>query len=215
MFTGIVEDVGVVRRIEGGPGGGKRLVVETNLDPASIAVGDSICTEGVCLTATSIVGKTFTADAGHETLARTTLGRLTAGSRVNLERSVTPTSRLGGHMVAGHVDAVGTIASVTKNENAYDVRIETPPEVLELCIPRGSIAIDGISLTITGKDAKAFSVMIIPHTWSVTTLGAKAAGSAVNLEADVIARYVAGLLEGYVAEQKAPLTEDFFRKHGF
>lgn len=214
MFTGIVEDVGVVRRVEASTGGGKRLFIETALDPSTIAIGDSICTEGVCLTATTIVGNTFSVDAGHETLARTTIGRLQPGTKVNLERSVTPATRLGGHLVQGHVDAVGTMRSVTKNENAWDIEIETPPEVLVLCVPRGSIAIDGISLTITGKTKDSFSVMIIPHTWAQTTIAAKTPGSGVNLEADMIARYVAGLLDAF-REEKPGLTEDFFRKHGF
>lgn len=208
--------MGWVRRVEGGPGGGKRLVIETNLDPATIAVGDSVCTEGVCLTATQISGRMFWIDAGPETLERTTIGALAAGSRVNLERSVTPATRLGGHLVQGHVDGVGTVRRVAKNENAYDVEIEAPPDVLALCIPRGSIAIDGISLTITKKTDERFGVMIIPHTWSATTLVDKRVGSNVNLEADMIARYVAGLLEGYAAQTTKPaLTEDFFRKHGF
>ena len=219
MFTGIVEDVGVVRRVETGAGGGKRLVIETSLDPKTIIVGDSICTSGVCLTAVEVVGRTYAVDAGPETLKRTTIGQLVAGAKVNIERSVTPATRLGGHLVQGHVDVVGRIRRIVKNENAHDLEIEAPTDVLRLCIPRGSIAIDGISLTITSKTDDSFGVMIIPHTWGVTTLGTKTVGSGVNLEADMIARYVAGLLEAYRTEgensPKEGLTEAFFRKHGF
>lgn len=214
MFTGIVEDVGTVRRVEGGSGGGKRLVIETKLDPSTIAIGDSVATSGVCLTAVQIVGQTFAVDAGPTTLELTTIGDLSPNSRVNLERSVTPASRLGGHLVNGHVDAIGRIAKITANENAYDIEVEAPPEVLRLCVARGSIAIDGISLTITKTWEDRFGVMIIPHTWSVTSLGTAKVGTKVNLEADMIARYVAGLLDAYQPE-KAPLTEGFFRKHGF
>ena len=132
------------------------LHIRTAFDPASIAIGDSICTSGVCLTATAITGDTFSVDAGPETLARTTIGRLQVGDKVNLERSVTPSTRLGGHLVMGHVDAIGRIRGLVKRENAWDFTVEAPAEVLKLVIPRGSVAVDGISLTVTARDRETF-----------------------------------------------------------
>lgn len=218
VFTGIVEDMGTIEAVTPGSGGGRVLSIRTGLDPATIAVGDSICTNGVCLTATSVRERTFSVDVGPETLSRTTIGLLQRGMRVNLERSVTPSTRLGGHLVMGHVDAVGTVRTVTARENAWDLAIEAPPEVLKLVIPRGSVAVDGISLTVTARDAETFGLSIIPHTWKVTTMaGLKPRGS-VNLEVDVIARYVDGLL-GF-AQPANPgaegrLTEEILKKHGW
>lgn len=215
MFTGIIEDVGTIEQVRPGEGGGRTLVIKTALDPSTIGIGDSIATSGVCLTVTKKDGPLFTVDIGPETIVRTTMGELEVGSPVNLERSVTLSQRLGGHLVQGHVDAVGRIARVTPRENAFDLEVSAPPEVLRLAIPRGSIAIDGISLTLTGRTSSAFTVMIIPHTRRVTTLGAKNAGARVNLEADLIARYVAGLLEGGTAEARGGLTEAFLKENGF
>lgn len=195
MFTGIIEDVGTIDSLRPGDGGGRTLAIRSPFDPSTIAVGDSISTSGVCLTVTAKEGSSFTVDLGPETIARTTLGELGVGSFVNLERSVTLSQRLGGHLVQGHVDGVGQILRVTPNENAFDLEVAAPEELLRLAVPRGSIAIDGISLTLTGRTSSAFTVMIIPHTWRVTTMGQKKAGDRVNLEADLIARYVAGLLE--------------------
>lgn len=214
MFTGIIEDVGTIVESRTGPGGGRVLSIRTAFDPATIAIGDSIATSGVCLTVTRLAAPVFSVDVGPETLLRTTLGALSTGARVNLERSVTLATRLGGHLVQGHVDAVGRIARVSRRDNAHDVEIEAPPEVLRLAIPRGSIAIDGISLTITGRTARTFSVMIIPHTWSATALGDRSAGDGVNLEADLIARYVAGLLEGQPSASGG-LTRELLERHGF
>jgi riboflavin synthase len=215
VFTGIVEDVGTVARVAGGRGGGKTLWIRTDLPMDSIAIGDSISTSGVCLTVTQKDGVTFSVDAGPETLARTTIGELTAGMKVNLERSCTLQTRLGGHLVQGHVDAVGAVRSIVPHENAHDFVFEAPPEVLALTVPRGSIAIDGISLTVTGRTDETFSVMIIPHTFAKTTLGSARPGTRVNLEVDMIARYVAGLLDAYRTAAKPGLTQEFLEKHGF
>ena len=215
MFTGIVEDVGTIARVTGGQGGGKTLWIRADLPPETIAIGDSISTSGVCLTVTQKDGVTFSVDAGPETLARTTIGELNTGAKVNLERSCTLSTRLGGHLVQGHVDAVGTIRSIVPHQNAHDFVFEAPPDVLALCVPRGSIAVDGISLTVTGRTDETFSVMIIPHTFKETSLGAAEAGTRVNLEVDMIARYVAGLLDAYRQPSKPALTEEFLKKHGF
>ena len=215
MFTGIVEDIGTVAKVTAGKGGGRTLQIRTGLDPSTLAIGDSICTNGVCLTATAISGDLFSVDAGPETLSRTTVGRLKAGARVNLERSVTPSTRLGGHLVMGHVDAVGRIRTLVKRENAWDFSIGAPPEILRLIIPRGSVAVDGISLTVTARDAETFGLSIIPHTWKVTTIAGLQAGDPVNLEADVIARYVQGLMAFDTPASGGGVTEAFLKKHGF
>lgn len=214
MFTGIIEDVGTLRSARPGAHGGQVLVVETHLDPKTIALGDSIAINGVCLTVTQLDGPRFSVDAGPETLARTSTGSLTAGARVNLERALTLSTRLGGHLVQGHVDEVGRVRAVTAHENAYDLTIDAPAELLRLIAPRGAITVDGISLTVTGVDPRGFSISVIPHTWRVTTLSARAPGSAVNLEADLMARYVARLLETREAAP-ARLTEAFLAEHGF
>lgn len=214
MFTGIIEAQGTIERAAAGAGGGRVLTVRAPFADDTYAIGDSICTSGVCLTVTRKTPGAFSVDVGPETMLRTTLGALSAGAKVNLERSVTLETRLGGHLVQGHVDAVGRIAAVTPHENARDLFIEAPPEVLRLAVPRGSVAIDGISLTITGRREHGFSVMIIPHTWAVTTLGDKGVGSSVNLEADLLARYVAGLLD-FDRGQGGGLSEELLARHGF
>lgn len=196
MFTGIVEGLGEVRSVRVGPRGGRVLEIAHPFGEGAVAVGDSMAHDGVCLTATTIgsAGR-YTVDAGPETLERTTIGRLDVGRKVNLERSVTLEKRLGGHLVQGHVDAVGRVRTLTQRDNAWDLFIDVPVEVLRLVIPRGSVAVDGISLTVTGRDDLGFSLSIIPHTWAVTTLRERRVGSEVNVEVDLLARYVASLLE--------------------
>lgn len=217
MFTGIIEEAGTVARITGGAKGGKVITVRSGFDPTSIALGDSIAVNGVCLTVTKIDGATFTVDAGPETLDRTTTGRLVAGRRVNLERAMALGERMGGHIVQGHVDGVGSIRTIAPRDNAYDLLVESPQDLLELIAPRGSITIDGISLTVTRVEAGAFGVSIIPHTWKATTLGERRVGESVNLEVDVIARYVARLLDarGLGGAAKGGLTEADLRAKGF
>ncbi len=213
MFTGIIEEVGTLRSATSGQRGGKLLWVQSSFEPESIQLGDSVAHNGVCLTVTAREGGLYSVDAGPETLQRTTIGALRPGERINLERAATLSTRLGGHLVQGHVDGLGVVRDVRARENAYDVDIEAESEVLELAVPRGSIAIDGISLTITGRSKGQFSVSIIPHTWSVTTMAKLGRGSKVNLEVDLIARYVAGILDA--REPKGGVTEDLLKKHGF
>lgn len=215
MFTGLIEEQGTVVASRPGASGGRTLVLRANFARDGVKLGDSIATNGVCLTATRIEGDTFTVEAGPETLERTTIGGLAVGARVNLERSATLSTRLGGHLVQGHVDAVGRVRSVDRRDNAWDLWIEAPDEVLRLAVPRGSIAVDGISLTITGRRDGAFSISIIPHTWAVTSIREAAPGTSVNLEADLIARYVAGLLEHQGSAPRPGLTEAFLKAHGF
>ena len=189
MFTGIIEVVGTVASASEGT-----LSIASSYDPASLDLGESIAVNGTCLTVTKVEGTAFFIDAGPETLARTTTGLLKPGDRVNLERALTLSTRLGGHLVQGHVDEVGRVRSVIAHDNAYDLWFDAPKPLLRLIAPRGSIAIDGISLTVTGVDADGFSVMIIPHTWANTTLKDRPVGASVNLEADMLARYVASIM---------------------
>ena len=194
MFTGIVEEIGLVERISAGANGGKSLTICSSFAPETIALGDSIAVNGVCLTVVKHSGGRFDVDAGPETLQRTTTGGLTAGQKVNLERAMAMGDRFGGHLVQGHVDCVGRVRQVKRRENAWDLEVEVEKELLAYVAPRGSVTVDGISLTVTGVTATTFSLSIIPHTWDVTTLGKRKVGDPVNLEMDIIARYVDRLL---------------------
>ena len=214
MFTGIVEQLGTVISVRSGPRGGCRLRIGHAFGEDGVRDGDSVCTDGVCLTATEVEPGAFTVDAGPETLDRTTIGGLAEGDPVNLERSVTLQTRLGGHLVMGHVDAVGRLTQVEARENAWDLQVAVPVEVARLAIVRGSVAVQGVSLTVTGQAADAFSVSIIPHTWAVTTLSRVSTGTPVNVECDVIARYVQGLLEP-IGKDRSGVTAEFLKAHGF
>jgi riboflavin synthase len=195
MFTGIVEEVGTLRRLVPGA---ESVVLD--LDAATVvedaAVGDSILTDGVCLTIASLRRGGFTADAMPETVRRTTLGERRPGDRLNLERALTLRSRLGGHLVSGHIDGVGTVTSVTPEDNALVVEMDVPEAVSRVTVDQGSVAVDGVSLTVVGVLGERLRVSLIPHTAAVTTLGRLVAGSRVNLEADVIAKYVYAFVAG-------------------
>jgi riboflavin synthase len=192
MFTGLVESLGTVSRAEGA-GAGRRLVVRDAIGP-QLSVGESIAVNGACLTVVDVRGEEFAFEVGPETLARTNLGRLRTGDRVNLERSLRVGDRLGGHFVQGHVDAVGTIDRRERSGDWEDVWFRCPAGLTRLMVPKGSVAVDGISLTLVNVEAERFSVMLIPHTQAVTTLGFKAAGDPVNIEADMLIKHVAKLL---------------------
>jgi riboflavin synthase len=193
MFTGIVEELGEVAGIEH-RGDAARLTIRGATADAS--PGESISVNGVCLTVTGISGGTFTADVMGETLERSGLGALTPGTRVNLERSVRLADRLGGHLVQGHVDATGTILSRAPSTGWDQVRIGIPATISRYVVEKGSIAVDGISLTVSAVDETWFEVCLIPETLSRTTLGTKQPGDGVNLEVDVLAKYVEKLLGG-------------------
>lgn len=212
MFTGIVREVGEVREVRLG-GSSATLAVAAPGVAAAAAVGDSVLTDGVCLTVTAVAGDLFRADATPETVRRTTLGERRPGDRVNLEPALTLGDRLGGHIVTGHVDGVGVVRAVRREENALVVDLAAPAEVARLAVPRGSLAVDGVSLTVVAVDGDAVRVSLIPHTAAVTTLGGLRPGRRVNLEADVLARYVAGLLaRGRAA---GGLTWETLREAGF
>ena len=198
MFTGIIEELGSVSSCEIRKRGARILIAAT-LVTSDTKEGDSIAVNGVCLTALNVRRDGFVADVSQETLDRSTLGILTAGSRVNLERSVTPATRLGGHIVQGHVDGRGTFISAKPEGEFFTVRIGFPHDLARYFVQKGSVAVEGISLTIASLDADTFDIAVIPKTWELTNLSTLSAGDHVNLEADVIAKYVERLLNASVA----------------
>src|SRR6476620_7272674 len=193
MFTGIIEALGSVRIIEE-RGENARIVIDARVVTEGTQHGDSIAVNGVCLTALDIQPDSFAADVSRETLQRSTLGRLRPGAPVNLERAVTPTTRLGGHIVQGHVDARGKFVSVADHEGSWTVRIEYPRELARYLVFKGSVAVEGISLTIAALTDDYFEVAIIPKTWEVTNFSQLKPGDEVNLEVDMIAKYVERIL---------------------
>lgn len=216
MFTGLVEEVGVVRGISRGRDSA-RLVVEAPGMAAEVRVGDSVAVNGACLTVVERTPRTFTADVMAETLARTNLGLLKPGDRVNLERALRLGDRLGGHLVTGHVDGVGRIRRRREEDIAVLLEIEAPPEVMRYVVRKGSVAVDGVSLTVADVDRQGFLVSLIPHTAARTTLGARRPGEPVNLEADIIGKYVERLLSCYQRGDGAPqgISLEFLSAHGF
>lgn len=193
MFTGIIEELGRVRSVDA-RGENARIVISASIVTEGTNHGDSISVNGVCLTALDISPDSFAADVSMETLARSTLGSLKPGAPVNLERAVTPATRLGGHIVQGHVDARGQLAGVEDHGESWTVRFNYPKEIGRYLVFKGSIAVEGISLTIAGLTEHHFEVAIIPKTWEVTNLSHLKPGDDVNLEVDVIAKYVERLL---------------------
>jgi riboflavin synthase len=189
MFTGIIEELGTVESLVANDGGA-RMVVAASVVTSGSSEGASIAVNGVCLTALDITPNSFTADLSQETLDRSTLGTLKAASRVNLERAVTPATRLGGHIVQGHVDARGELVSAEKKGEFWTVRIGYPAEISQYLVYKGSIAVEGISLTIANLSEEFVDIAVIPKTWELTNLSTLKPGDAVNLEADVIAKYV-------------------------
>ncbi len=214
MFTGLVEEVGTLKSVKRG-GGSCVLTVECSRVLEGSRVGDSIAVNGVCLTVTSMGGAYFTADAMPETLDRSSLGKLPAGSPVNLERAMPADGRFGGHIVSGHIDGMGTVMSITPDENAVWYRIGAEPKLLRYIVEKGSITVDGISLTVADTDSESFSVSIIPHTQKETSLRSLRSGSAVNLETDIIGKYVEKLMQPEPEIKQGGLTEEFLRENGF
>jgi riboflavin synthase len=194
MFTGIVEELGTVDGLEE-QGDAVRLTVRGPLVTTDAGLGDSIAVNGCCLTVAERDGETFTADVMRETLDKTSLGVLRPGDRVNLERAVTPSTRLGGHVVQGHVDTTGTLRRRTPSDHWEVVEVGMPAAVGRYLVPKGSVTVDGVSLTVVDVDDESFTVSLIPETLDRTTLGLKQPGDPVNLEVDVIAKYVEKLLQ--------------------
>ncbi len=194
MFTGIVQDVGRVVSVES-RGGDVRLVIAcARLDLGRAQLGDSICVQGCCLTATELHGDRFAADVSRETLSLTTLAEFRAGTQVNLEPALRAGDALGGHLVSGHVDAVAQVRGISSDGRSTRVVVAVPPQLARYVASKGSVALDGVSLTVNEVDADSFGINLIPHTQSVTTLGRLSVGTRVNIEIDQIARYVARLL---------------------
>lgn len=204
MFTGIIEGVGAIAAVEP-RGGDVRLRIDTGSLPFDdVRLGESIAVNGVCLTVVGFDARAFEADASTETLALTTLGRLAPGAPVNLERAMRPHDRLGGHLVSGHVDGVGAVVSVHDDARAQRWRFAAPPALLRYIAKKGSICVDGVSLTVNAVDADGFEVALVPHTVAHTAFGAARAGDAVNLEIDLVARYVERLLGASPQTQDTP-----------
>ena len=216
MFTGIIEELGTVERVTRGRVSAV-IAIRAEHILSDLKIGDSVAVNGVCLTATGLTGHGFTADVMHETLDRSALAGLGPGSRVTLERAMAANGRFGGHIVAGHVDGVGTIAAIEKDDNAIWFTITAPAQVLRYVVEKGSIAIDGISLTVARVETDRFAVSVIPHTAAVTLLGLRRTGDRVNLESDLVGKYVERLLRTTPEEkqQESKLTMEFLSQHGF
>ena len=215
MFTGIVEELGTIRSIRRGAASAV-LSIGAEAVLSDLRIGDSVAVNGVCLTATGVDGSGFTADVMHETLRRSSLGALGPGSRVNLERAMAADGRFGGHIVSGHIDGTGTIAERRRDDNAVWYTVSAPPALLRYIVEKGSVAIDGISLTVASVEADRFSVSVIPHTAAMTLLGAKGPGDVVNLETDIIGKYVERLLRpADTPAARSGISLEFLAENGF
>lgn len=213
MFTGIIEEVGQVARIGGG-----NLVIDCHKVLEDVQLGDSIAVNGVCLTVTHFDKSSFTADVMPETVRRTSLAELKKGSPVNLERALTLASRLGGHIVSGHIDGTGEIVQFADEGNAILMTVSADSSLLRYIVEKGSVALDGISLTVAKVTDSNFTVSLIPHTREVTNLGSKKIGSPINIETDVLGKYVEKMLKGSSsapAKAQSNMTLDFLRENGF
>ena len=230
MFTGLIAELGTVERMAEGSTSCRLTICARKILPG-VKIGDSIAVNGVCLTVAHLQGSSFTADVMPETVRRTTLRLLQPGDRVNLEKALRPMDGLDGHIVQGHVEGVGVIQQIIPEGNALVYSVQTPGELLHYIVEKGSIAVDGISLTVTEADDSGFCVSLIPHTAKMTTLGYKSVGDPVNLETDILARYVEKMLgcpkgetnrfagraviAGKMPDPDSELTEEFLLKHGF
>ena len=215
MFTGIVQAVGKLRSVED-RGEDRRFHIEAgDLDLADVRGGDSMCVSGVCLTVLTVGGTDFSTDVSVETLASTTFSRLVVDDAVNLEKAVTPTTALGGHFVSGHVDGVGKIVDRRQAGRSTAMRLTTPANLTKYIAQKGSVSIDGISFTVNDVQGPEFEINVIPHTLAQTTAGSFAVGREVNLEVDIIARYLESLLLDNEQAVDSTVTAKFLREHGF
>ena len=213
MFTGIVEEIGTVKSVQS-----KVITIEASKIFDDLHLGDSVAVNGTCLTVSSFDNKIFNADVTQETLNRTNLGSLKNGSKVNLERAMTLSGRFGGHIVSGHIDGVGSIKSMKKDDNAIILTIEVSKHLMKYIVEKGSVAVDGISLTVASLTDNSFSIAVIPHTLKETVLYYKKEGDKVNIENDVIGKYVERLLtfkEDNNDSKKSNITMEFLFKNGF
>lgn len=215
MFTGLIEEIGIVEAVSKSTKSA-RITIKASTVLEGVKLGDSICTNGVCLTVTDFSNNRFIVDVMAETMRRSNLYTFSPGEKVNLERALRLGDRLGGHIVSGHIDGIGTISSFEKEDNAVWITIASSQEILKYIVQKGSIAIDGVSLTVAYVDQDVFKVSIIPHTKDMTTLLSKKVGDIVNLECDVIGKYIEKFIG---AEEQAPVKKgidfNFLSEHGF
>ena len=216
MFTGIIEETGTVSAITSSSAGTALCIAADKVLEGTV-IGDSIAVNGVCLTVTSLSGRTFTADVMPETVRRTSLARLHPGAKVNLERAMQPSGRLGGHIVSGHVDGCGRVESIVSDGIANRVTVTLDAPLLKYIAEKGSVTLDGVSLTVVAVDGRSFAVSLIPQTRAVTTLGGLRTGSPVNVEVDVLARYTERLLAASAPqeEKKSSLSLEWLKENGF
>lgn len=216
MFTGIVEETGTLRSLSRGS---KSCVIHVQCSTVleDTRIGDSIAVNGICLTVTSMESGGFTADVMNETLSRSSLAQTRPGDPVNLERAMAANGRFGGHIVSGHIDGTGIIREIRDDDNAVWYTVEAPPEILRYVVEKGSIAIDGISLTVAQVDDRSFQVSVIPHTRAVTALSSRRVGSPVNLENDIVGKYVEKLMQPAPSESgpASGITMEFLAQHGY
>ena len=211
MFTGIIEEVGTFAGLSGG-----NISIGAQLVQSDAHIGDSIAVNGICLTVTAFDARGFRAAVMPETLRRTSLAELTHGAQLNLERALLPTTRLGGHFVSGHIDGVGEIRAMREEGNAILMTVAAGDEILRGIVEKGSVALDGISLTVAAVGARDFTVSLIPHTRTVTNLGAKCVGSPLNIETDILGKYALKLLGGGKSNASGcGITQDFLLQNGF
>ncbi len=225
MFTGIIENLGTIAALRSTGGEGRRISVDAGLDLSGSRIGDSIAVNGACLTVVELAGSRFAADVSPETMRRTTFGQARIGDRVNIERAMRLSDRLDGHLVSGHIDGVGVVAERQTQANAWVITIEAPEALTGYMIPKGSVAVDGISLTINHCERSGFTVAVIPHTAAVTTIGLRRVGNRVNLETDMIGKYVARFVRPDATdpltrpagetEAKGTIDRDFLARKGF
>lgn len=215
MFTGIIEAIGEIATIEPSGGDVRIRVKSGKLPLQGVQLGDSICTSGVCLTVVALPGDGYWADVSNETLSLTTVGTWSTGTKVNLERALTPESRLGGHIVSGHVDGIGTVVERYEEGRSWRFIIEAPEELAKYIAHKGSICIDGTSLTVNSVNGNRFDLNIIPQTMAETVIGSYYVGTSINLEVDVIARYLERLLLGSEAAKPQGLSLEKLAENGF
>lgn len=213
MFTGLVEEVGKIKHLNSG-GKASILTIQGNKILEDLKIGDSVAVNGVCLTVTQITGSNFSADVMNETLKSSSLGHLNQGSKVSLERAMSVNGRFGGHFVSGHIDGVGQIVHIKKDDNAVWFTLKTETEIARYIVKKGSIAMDGVSLTVAKIEGNTFSISMIPHTFAVTHFAEKKVLDYVNLESDVIGKYVEKLL-GFEKPTSSEITREFLQKFGY
>ena len=214
MFTGIIEEIGTVSSVKQS-GSSSFIEIQAKKVLEDVHIGDSIAVNGVCLTVTHFGGGVFRADVMNETLSRSSLGQLTSGSPVNLERAMAANGRFGGHIVSGHIDGTGTVTDIKNDGIAVWYTVSAAPELLHYIVEKGSIAIDGISLTVAKVTETSFSVSIIPHTAAQTILGSRKVGDIVNLENDIIGKYVEKLMKPAESPKTGGITMEFLMKNGY